>query len=118
MQINQKRNALSCFRVEEEKVRWAAFWLPEVAGDKETARACGVDVGAGGEGAEGEVGGAALEEETAALESARGGELGGENTGLGGLDLLLGLRIKARGGKGRRDEAGESGFGGFRGGGR
>lgn len=79
--------------------------LPEVAGDDEAARACGVDVGAGGEGAGGEVGGAALEEEAAALESARGGELGGEDAELGGLNLLLGLRIKARGGKRRRGEA-------------
>ena len=42
---------------------WLAFaCLPEVAGDEEPARAGGVDVGAGGEGAGGEVGGAALEE--------------------------------------------------------
>lgn len=86
--------------------RVACLCLPEVAGDEEPARACGVDVGAGGEGAGGEVGGAALEEEAAALESARGGELGGENAELGGLDLLLGLRIKGKGGKRRRGEAG------------
>lgn len=76
--------------------------LPEVAGDEEAARACGVDVGACGERAVGEVGGAVLEEKAAALESARGSVLGGENAGLGGLDLLLGLRIKATGGGKRR----------------
>lgn len=74
-------------------------FLPVVADDGEAARARGVDVSAGGEGAGGEVGGAALEEEAAALESARGGELGGENAGLGGLDLLLGLRNRATGGR-------------------
>lgn len=73
-------------------------FLPDVAGDGEAAQARGIDVGAGGEGAGGEVGGAALQEDAAALESARGGELGGENAGLGSLYLLLGLRNKAQGG--------------------
>ena len=82
------------------RVGWACLCLPEVAGDEAAARACGVDAGAGGEGAGGEVGCAALEEKAAALEPARGGELGGEDAELGGLDLLLGLRIK---GKGRKE---------------
>ena len=42
----------------------------------------GVDVSAGGEGAGGEVCGAALEEEAAPLEAAGGGGLGGEEAGL------------------------------------
>jgi len=53
------------------------------------------------ESAGGEVGGAALEEEAAALEPACGGELGGENVELGCLDLLLSLRNKGK----RRKEA-------------
>lgn len=76
--------------------------LPEVAGDGEAAQARGVDVGAGGECPGGEVGGAALEEKASVLESARGCELGGEDAGLGGLDLLLCLRNKATGGRRRR----------------
>ena len=84
--------------------RRADYWLvlaslPEVAGDGEAAQARGVDVGAGGEGPRGDVGGAALEEEAASLEPARGGELGGEDAGLGGLDLLLGLRQQGNGTK-------------------
>jgi hypothetical protein len=77
---------------------------PEVAGDGEAARSGSVDVGAGGEGTGGEVGGAALEEEEAALESARGGDLGGEESGLDDLELLLGLRHRERGGRRRRVE--------------
>ena len=80
--------------------RRADYWLvlaslPEVAGDGEAAQARGVDVGAGGEGPRGDVGGAALEEEAASLEPARGGE----DAGLGGLDLLLGLRQQGNGTK-------------------
>ena len=98
--------------------RRADYWLvlaslPEVAGDGEAAQARGVDVGAGGEGPGGDVGGAALEEEAASLEPARGGELGGEDAGLGGLDLLLGLRQQGNGEEGgAAGEAGELGFGG------
>lgn len=82
--------------------------MPEVAGDGEAARAGGVDVGARAEGAGGEVGRAALEEEAAALEAAGGGDLGAEEAGLGGLELLLGLRGK---GRMRRGEVGVLGFG-------
>lgn len=74
-------------------------FLPVFADDGEAAQARGVYAGAGGDGAGGEVGGAALEEEAAVLESARGGDLGGENAGLGDLDLLLGLRNRATGGR-------------------
>jgi hypothetical protein len=76
--------------------------LPEVASDGEESQPRGVDVGAGSECTGGEVGGAALEEEAAVLESPRGCELGGEDAGFGGLDLLLGLRNKATGGRRRR----------------
>ena len=54
----------------------------DVAGDSEAARVGGVDVSAGGEGAGGEIRGAALEEEAAPLEAAGGGGLGGEEAGL------------------------------------
>ena len=70
--------------------------MPEVTGEDEAARVSGVDVGTGGKGAGGEVGGAALEEEAAALEATSGGDLCFEEAVLGGLDLLLGLRDKGR----------------------
>jgi hypothetical protein len=70
---------------------------PEVAGDGDAARS-------GSEGTGGEVGGAALEEEEVALEMARGGDLGGEESGLGDLELLLRLHHRERGGRRRRCE--------------
>jgi hypothetical protein len=70
--------------------------VPEVTGEDDAAGLSGVDVGAGGKGAGGEFGGAALEEEAAALEATGGGGFRFEEAVLGGLDLLLGLRDKGK----------------------